>query len=545
MRERYLDMFDEIWIDNMNGDKYRTGKTTPDGDPDPSVFSTDYSRIGIQVGTAVSLLCRDGEKEEGTGDEGEVHYREFWGKGKRDRLRETADLSGSKGYEDLDPPLKLGLPFMPKETGGDYLDWSKLPELFPTTYPGIQSGRSDLVVDTDRERLEQRMRDYFSSDVSHEEMREIEPRALKETKRFNAKQVREYLVERGFKPENIVRYCYRPMDVRWLYWEPETKLLDEKRAGAIPHIFEGNTWISAAKSHRKGYDPPLTTTIHTSRHVIERGANLFPMYLNPKANGGDLFNQPSAEGRNGEPIPNLTDEAAAYLGDVNAGAETLFYHTIATLHAPTYRQENEGALRQDWPRVPLPEDGEVLKHSAQLGREVASLLDVEQEVEGVTAGTIRPELRPLGVPTPASEKERLSRENFGITAGWGYTAHHGATMPAGGEYEQRSLTPEEETALPEGAAGRFGVTTYDIYLNDSAYWQHVPERVWDYTLGGYPVIKKWLSYREKEVLGRRLRLDEVQHVTDMTRCIAALLLLEPRLDDNYESVKADTVVLGQ
>jgi len=394
MRERYLDVFDEIWVDNMNGDKYRTGKTTPEGDPDPSVFSTDYSRIGIQVGTAVSLLCRDGEKEEVTGDEAEVHYREFWGKGKRGRLRETADLSGAKGYEDLAPPMKLGLPFMPKETGGDYLDWSKLPELFPTTYPGIQSGRSDLVVDADRERLEQRMRDYFSPNVSHEEMREIEPRALKETKRFNAKQVREYLVERGFKPENIVRYCYRPMDVRWLYWEPETKLLDEKRADAIPHIFEGNTWISAAKSHRKGYDPPLTTAIHTSRHVIERGANLFPMYLNPKANGGDLFNQPSAEGRGDEPIPNLTGEAAAYLGDVDAGAETLFYHTIATLHAPTYRQENEGALRQDWPRVPLPGDGEVLKQSAQLGREVASLLDVEQEVEGLTRTRLMP--RPGG-----------------------------------------------------------------------------------------------------------------------------------------------------
>ena len=25
-----------------------------------------------------------------------------------------------------------------------------------------------------------------------------------------------------FLAENIVRYCYRPFDVRWLYWEPET-----------------------------------------------------------------------------------------------------------------------------------------------------------------------------------------------------------------------------------------------------------------------------------------------------------------------------------
>ena len=40
MRERFLRAFDVVRIDNLNGDKYRTGKTTPDGSPDPSIFST-------------------------------------------------------------------------------------------------------------------------------------------------------------------------------------------------------------------------------------------------------------------------------------------------------------------------------------------------------------------------------------------------------------------------------------------------------------------------------------------------------------------------
>lgn len=54
MRERYLEVFDQIWIDNLNGDKYKTGKVTPSGEPDPSVFSTEWSREGIQVGTAMA-----------------------------------------------------------------------------------------------------------------------------------------------------------------------------------------------------------------------------------------------------------------------------------------------------------------------------------------------------------------------------------------------------------------------------------------------------------------------------------------------------------
>ena len=58
MRERYLEAFDAIRVDCLNGDKYKTGKTTPDGDPDPSIFSTPEKPVGIQVGTAITTLVR-------------------------------------------------------------------------------------------------------------------------------------------------------------------------------------------------------------------------------------------------------------------------------------------------------------------------------------------------------------------------------------------------------------------------------------------------------------------------------------------------------
>ena len=58
MRERYLEAFDVIRIDSLNGDKYKTGKTTPDGDPDPSIFSAPEDPVGIQVGTAITTLVR-------------------------------------------------------------------------------------------------------------------------------------------------------------------------------------------------------------------------------------------------------------------------------------------------------------------------------------------------------------------------------------------------------------------------------------------------------------------------------------------------------
>jgi hypothetical protein len=107
------------------------------------------------------------------------------------------------------------------------------------------------------------------------------------------------------------------------------------------------------------------------------------------------------------------------------------------------------------------------------------------------------------------------------------------------------MTPEERGALPEGAAGILGEQTCDVWLNGRAYWRNVPLRVWEYTLGGYQVIKKWLSYREKELLGRSLSVEEARYVTEIARRIAAILLLGPALDANYQAVKQATRELSK
>ena len=70
-----------------------------------------------------------------------------------------------------------------------------------------------------------------------------------------------------------------------------------------------------------------------------------------------------------------------------------------------------------------------------------------------------------------------------------------------------------------------GETTFDVYLNERAYWRNVPAAVWNYQLGGYQVLKKWLSYRESKVLGRPLQAEEVQHFTDTARRISTIAQL--------------------
>ena len=87
MREHYLEAFDVIRIDNLNGDKYKTGKTTPDGAPDPSIFSTPGDPVGIQVGTAITTLVRKADHRP-TKD---VGFRNLWGQAKLSDLTATAE----------------------------------------------------------------------------------------------------------------------------------------------------------------------------------------------------------------------------------------------------------------------------------------------------------------------------------------------------------------------------------------------------------------------------------------------------------------------
>ena len=89
------------------------------------------------------------------------------------------------------------------------------------------------------------------------------------------------------------------------------------------------------------------------------------------------------------------------------------------------------------------------------------------------------------------------------------------------------LTALEREALSH-ANGTLGDSTLDIHLNGNARWSNVPAAVWTYKLGGYQVLKKWLSYREHKVLGRNMHPEEVEHFMHTARRIAAILMLTAR-----------------
>ena len=164
-----------------------------------------------------------------------------------------------------------------------------------------------------------------------------------------------------------------------------------------------------------------------------------------------------------------------------------------------------------------------LRASAARGRELAALLDPETPVPGVTAGTLRPELAAIAVPSTATGAN-MTGDDFALTAGWGHLGTGDAVMPGQGRAVERPYTAAERATLAH-ATNVLGDTAVDVHLNNNARWSNVPAAVWHYKLGGYQVLKKWLSYRESKVLHRNLLPEEVQHFTDTARRIAAIQLL--------------------
>ena len=184
MRERYLEAFDAVRIDCLNGDKYKTGKTTPDGSPDPSIFSTEGDPVGIQVGTAIATLVRKPDHAP-AGDSrfppslGSDQARGTdWRRRRRNRKRSTATSnlfcrSACRSCERRS--ARLG------STGRPCLS------LFPVSFPGVRPSRDGFLVDTDLNRLSSRIADYFDAALSHEEIARSYPGVMKTTARFDAR----------------------------------------------------------------------------------------------------------------------------------------------------------------------------------------------------------------------------------------------------------------------------------------------------------------------------------------------------------------------
>ncbi len=500
MRRSLLSNFHAVWIDNLNGDKYRTGKIIPKGLPgagtrDDSAFTTEMDPRGIQPGTAiVTWVKKTGARTKAT--DTAVLYRDFWGPAAVKRQGLIASLPAGKApkgsaipvYDSIKPSQENRWRLAPKTVEGGFEAWPGLDEIFPVAIQGVNHNRGieGSVIDTNKEALTARMKAYINAktfEVAASKFPALAPPPDDDGKPAIAGYVPEDvwkdLHKTGFDTAKVLAFLTFPLDQRFIYYETTTKLLNRPRPEYEVNRKDNEFLLTVPEPRKDSETRPIFCTTLANLHVHERGSVVFPR----ETRGDDLLadrdaNLPEATWRvlrdhfklKGE---RRDDVARAFVGK-------LFRLAFATLHAPSYQAEHKSALAADWAHLPIPKDRGLLDRLVAAGEQVTRLLDANRDATEVVHAIVGEDrTRALG-PLKRLEGKQVRPEDLKVTVTyWG---------GGKGRWKPRSFTAEELPATEYSEA--WGERTGDLYLNDDAYFANVPELVWGYQLGGYPVLKK-------------------------------------------------------
>ncbi len=237
MRQSVLSDFDSVVVDDLGGDTRGAGG----GAEDESVFSTAVAS-GIRVGTAIVTAIRfapvSNDPEKVHFDEPEnatVRHRRLTGSGKakRSTLDGFRDRQMDEGLSDWptsrDSRWKMG--------GTGVTDaWPSIDEYFDYKNSGVQPLRDTAVTDDDLDALTVRMTAYYDAETSWDDLMadysSFAGKASAKRSSYSGMQVRTKLLQRnadtgvsGYDPKRLVQCLWKPLSGRWLYWEPEYRLL--------------------------------------------------------------------------------------------------------------------------------------------------------------------------------------------------------------------------------------------------------------------------------------------------------------------------------
>ncbi len=563
MRESLLGSFDSVWIDNLNGDKYKTGKIVPEGKPgagsvDASVFVVDH-RGGIQVGTAITTWLKR-QNHERSPTACLCHVRDFWGdaRKKRQALLDSLELAqlpadevtraasrpeGPRAYTPFETSADKRWKLLPYDAGEGYEAWPSVDQLLVLSSAGVNMNRGldQSVVDFSRVNLADRMREYFTN-APNTEFFERHPDLARSYAGYDASDVRDTLRnESAFRDDLIVPYEIFPLDLRWLYYEPSAHLLNRPRPEIAANLTDNEFLVLANESRRASETKPLLTQCAFDLHLFDVGAQCFFAERRERVEQALEIGEPqytrvanlhprvwSALSSRWQLHGTLADDGAKVL------TRELFRVALAIGHSPAFQRDFFGSLAHDWLHLPVPRHRPLFSELASAGNSIAILLDplASGSLVRSTINAILPEGAARLAILGSDDDAVITEEDLRITV-----AHYGS---ARGGWVPRAPDDSE----PWNPV--WGERTGDLWLNDRVLLKHVPERVWRLELGGYPVIKKWLGYREaRRRGGKALTLLEKDYLRTMVQRLAALLALEPRLDELYARASASAFTAAE
>lgn len=476
MREELMKSFSEIYILNLHGSSI-LGETAPDGDKDENIFD-------ITPGVAIALFVKE---KDGDGL-GTVMYADLWGhrEGKHEYLAKK-DVKSTEWQELV--PISPYFFFVPKDFDllSEYEQGWSVPDIFAVHSSGVKTHRDHFVLDFDEVALRERISAFRSSVPSDEQIRE-----RFRLGRWNVTEAREKVrIDRQWE-ERIILCQYRPFDTRWIFYSDD--VIDRARREVMRHMLHENLALMTMRRIREDeYRHFLAAKGLVNKDAVSGrdNCNVFPLYLYPDDEAPQRRLE-AEEGRRPNLNPEFIKAAEEKLGlrfvpdgqgDLKEtfGPEDVFYYAYAVFHSPTYRTRYTEFLQIDFPRLPLTSDRRLFAGLVKKGAELVAVHLMESPTleTPITRYPIR----------GSNEVEKV-----------------------------RYVEPHKKEG--EKIPGR-------VYINKEQYFEGIEPEVWNFHIGGYQVLNKWLKDRR----GRTLSIDDSEHYQKIVVALKETMRLMEEIDE--------------
>jgi len=484
MRQSLMKTFNEIYILDLHGNILKK-ETAPDGGKDENVFD-------IRQGTAIAIFVKQKEKSDC-----KVYHAELFGKrqSKYDWL--DAHQLEIKNYQLLKPESPWYF-FVPRNTQNIkyYLKWKQINQIFPVNGVGITTARDNFVIDFRKEALLNRIRLFKNSKFSDNELYQF----------FHINKKIGWNIRKAWNmlqdiPDNelenfIFDFIYRPFDHRYIFWHDSLVWRTVKQI--MSHILKENLSITTVRQVKSGetwQHSLVSDKLIESCYISNKTSEIcyaFPLYLynehTPKKSRTQymmMLFEPETEYGNSNKEPNIDKKIYQTLNQ-NYGheltPEEILYYIYAVFYSNIYREKYAEFLKIDFPRVPFTTDYKVFSKMAALGNELVDL--------------------------HLMKSNRLN------------------TLVSKFQGEGENDVIEEIIFRPEESR---------IYINSEKYFDNVTPQVWDYQVGGYRVLQKYLKDRK----GRKM--DDFVHYSQIISALNYTIEIQQEIDTFYSEAEKEVI----
>jgi predicted helicase len=495
MREELLKSFEEVYIQNLHGNSMIKEKAPGEG-KDENVFD-------IRQGVSISLFVKRREPK----NPACIKYSFLLGLREskyRYLLENDVNTTNSEELEPRLPDFYL-VPVNQKLNAEFKNGWST-DEIFPINSTGAVTHRDHFAIDFDEQTLRRQIAALRDKDITDEEARKLFK--LPDTRDWSLSEARVKLQASERWDNYFIPFLYRPFDIRSTYYS--SIIIEYPRLEVMHHLLKKNLALLTCRQQAIcGFRHVFCSSNPTECCAVSLKTRektyVFPLYLYPSIKGEKAGQElllrasywsPGKDGR----VPNLSPEFISALegklgikfvqdgkGDLETtfGPEDVFHYIYAIFHSPTYRERYTEFLKIDFPRVPLTSNRELFQFLCEKGEKLVALHLMES-----------PKLNNLITSFSVKGSDIVEKVEY-----------------------VKALDSRLRGNDSKDQSGR-------VYINKTQYFGGIEPEVWEFHIGGYQILHKWLKDRK----GRTLSWDDIQHYQKIVVALTETMRLMKEID---------------